>query len=329
MRQSINPLYIGEALEYFVTHASMNLYDNDIPINLMDIFPMLKQRFCLENTLLLVLHEYFEINNLVDQSTAMMHPDELFHISFGGDIPALWYKYIDSNKEVKVVMREAIDTGLILNPLNTYEIIQGEMENFDHTVIDNSVLSTIMELNYIKYKDTPDFDIYPLDQNVIDALSEEYGLARNIIHILRIFLRPIKEKILIAKQKGKNIPQESLGSIDVYIFMKLALDHGFQHILDKLVNHPNVNKLYSGIIIDDVNQVNHYLNTIDPRDNKYRAYYLAIEGRNQTIIDSIKNNIIQRDLLEQEVVRKEIQSQIGPTNIPQILYSHSRKKFNY
>ena len=56
--QQLNAIYIGDALDYFFNNASMNLYDGDIAINLMDLFPMVKQRFALMNILSLILSIY-------------------------------------------------------------------------------------------------------------------------------------------------------------------------------------------------------------------------------------------------------------------------------
>jgi hypothetical protein len=41
----LSPLYIEDALDYFLNNAHMNLYDEDIYINLMDFFSMQKQRY--------------------------------------------------------------------------------------------------------------------------------------------------------------------------------------------------------------------------------------------------------------------------------------------
>lgn len=53
-----------------------------------------------------------------------------------------------------------------------------------------------------------------------------------------------------------------LDNIDVYNFLQGALINNCMLVVEAFIQHPNVNKLYAFIIVNDVNAVRHNLNII-------------------------------------------------------------------
>jgi hypothetical protein len=317
------PIYLGPALEYFFNNAEINLYDGDIKINLMDLFPMLKQRYALRNTPLILEHLYSRFNGLT-KGTNEIISDGLFYAAFNGDIPAEYFMYRNGPNEkfAKVTMQEALDLGLIDDYLNTYQVLQltypqDSARPFNPQEFKSYFFQNINSLNYaIVKKET-------LDESIINAMIEEHTLAREIQETYNKLYELILRENRQLRTQG--LPLKGYTEhIDVYKFIQTASAKGYNNIVMKLINHPSVNELITSIILGDVNAVINNLQFIDPRSNKYQAYFMALDTRNDQIIELVKNAITQREFLQREVFENRINPLAGPTNLPQVISRYTQ-----
>lgn len=312
--------YLGEALNYFFNNAVMNLYDEDIAINLMDLFPLLKQRRALRYTVYLMLVNYVFTNGLVNSANLQyVLPDTLFDTSFNGTIPALLYYYQDPDSHIitAIPMQEAIERGLTHNHSNTYQAIQVVHPTFNP-----------QNFNIILLRDIVNLDIIFLDlgQNIIDMSLYERDLANEIVDIYKELRAPIVAKREEQRRLGIQVDSGNLGPVDVYRFIKVGLDINCQNIVTALINHPSVNRLYSSIVLQDTPAVTANLQIIDPRSDNNKAYHLAVETGNRIIIEMVKDNIIQRNLLQQQALTQTITHATGyETDIPQNVYQYMQR----
>ena len=78
------------------------------------------------------------------------------------------------------------------------------------------------------------------------------------------------------------------------------------------------------IIIQDYNMVEEFLVDIDPRLDGYQAYKTALTYDNQTIITIIEKKIIERNWYEKQILCIMIESLIGKSELPDVLYYYIR-----
>lgn len=311
LKGSHTPVYCGPALLNFFSKATLNLYDGNVTINLMDFFPLLKQGYALRSILSTFNDNYTRAHNLQDPNNPrFIIPDALYNESFGGNISAGLFSYRDvGGKLTNIPMEEAVDSGLISNYLNTYQVMEslypqgtinqsGQAGDFNPQRFPIYFYQTINSLNYTK------IGVETLNQDVIDSLIEEELLSKEI----------------------NSVGQEVSGKIkngDIYFFIKMAMSTKNLNILNALLNHPNVNSLYTSIMLKDINAITNNLQLIDPRSDDFRAYHLAEESGDPFIINLIKDNIIQRNLLQQSAFTNTIRLQGGGTNLPNVISQYA------
>jgi len=128
------PVYAGDALRAFFTAAPGNfgplgpkeaVATQQPGALLMDSLPMASQGYLLRNTSTMLFYIYAHANQLQAEDNAQYaRSDEVMMQAFGGDIPASWLSYrgVDT-KPVKVSMTDAINQGIVQQPMNTYQVI--------------------------------------------------------------------------------------------------------------------------------------------------------------------------------------------------------------
>lgn len=153
------PVYAGPALQRFFNAAPGNFG----PLNpieaaktqvaeagLMDQLDMAKQGYLLRNTSTMLFYIYAHAQNLQAQDNAQFaRADDVMNEAFGADIPAAFYSYRGADgKTIKVPMNEAINSGVIKDPLNTFQVIQQMHPDFNPDRFNTYFFQNIAAANY-------------------------------------------------------------------------------------------------------------------------------------------------------------------------------------
>lgn len=321
--ESLNPdtfniTYLGEPLRYIVNNIQINVYQGNTVINLIDYFPLIKQGYNYKDELSYLLNAYilFKHRNPSDIN--------ILNEAFGGQIPVEFYNNhpgwifesipIKENQDYlqgkitpifsQIPIDQAVESGIINNNINTYQYVQMLHNNFDPANYQISDLDyLIFDNQYSKYH-MPELNEYLKDN--VDQLTAEKTLATDIYSIA----------------EAEPEFTENISLIDI---INVALNKGLDHLLDTLSQDDRI-KLYFAIIREDTDAVIKYLQELDPRYDNNEAYNLAKEIGNQEIIDSIYNNIIERNWYEKQVLTLGIESVIErASDIPTNLQRYIRK----
>lgn len=315
--------YLGDSLRYLVKNIKINVYQGNININLIDYFPLLKEGYNYRDTidLILIAFALSQHKNPSDIS--------IFNEAFGDEIPITYYNKnrgfifnpisIDQLQNYQLgkitptfsrfPIAEAIERNIVPSYINTYQYFELINGNFDPK---NFHIDTIEQLtfeNLISKYDMPELSSYIKISGVMEGLIKESKLANNICSII---------------ESNPNLTDD-ISLIDI---VNIALDHTGVGLLEKISQDTRI-KLYYAIIINDLYLVNQYLNEIDPRNNRGEAYKLARKIGNQSIIDSIHDNIIKRNWHEEQALTKIIQPLIGLSDLPNTIYRYINKRENY
>lgn len=328
--------FLQTALQYFFDNAIIPIYSGNTIINLMDYFPMMKQGYVmLENQLSKILLDYIEINNLINSDdyfntpsislpTGYVTPDALFIEAFGADIPAFYYIYIENGVRKKVIMQHAIESGLISDYLNTFQVISMLDPNFQSNRFSREIgITWIIALNVQIPSEVPELTTYLQNEEFKYNLWNEASIISNLSTVIHFTRQRMAYKGMGPK----------LGIITVTRIMEVALPRRLpqeRHLVNRLLADPRVNKLIYAIIINDPVMVEQYINVYDPRDNNYEAYHLAVrQGNNPVIINIIKKSIAERNLLEQQTFQT-MMIPLGESDIPQteMFHQYSRSLIN-
>ena len=278
------PVQLGPALLLFLQHAQLNLYSGQLVINLMDLFPMAKQGYATRNLITVLFFMYARFNSLLIGDT--YKPDRLIMECFGGNIPALFFVYKEQGKLKKVLMDEAINTGLINGPMNTFEVLELTYPDFDRSQFVGHFVQNIGMCNYISLREIPGSEAFSNDPQFIETLNEEHYIMKNIRDILT------------------DARRNAHTSLDVYDFIKLAIKYNNLRVAEFLMKHEGVNKLYASIILGNMDSIRYYLPKIDPRANNHKAYFLAVENGDDNIINLVKESIIRWNLIYDAGLRR-------------------------
>lgn len=153
------PVYAGPALQHFFNAAPGNFG----PLNpleaaqtqvagaaLMDQLVMAKQGYLLRNTSTMLFYIYAHAQQLQAEDNAQFtRADEVMIEAFGGDIPAAFYSYKGADgKTVKVTMNEAINRGVLVDPINTFQAIQQVHPDFNPARFNTYFFQNIAASNY-------------------------------------------------------------------------------------------------------------------------------------------------------------------------------------
>lgn len=338
------PVYIEDALDYFVKNAIIEVYDGNIVINLVDYFPLLKQRYTLRGTLTSFFHLYSTINNLNNLDNLSITPDGLMKEAFDGTIPAYYSLYRDDmGRPKRILMQEAVDLGLIQNYLSTFQVLEKmySLENQGGFTSDNFnsyFLQNLISLNIIRCSDIKECAAILEDPTLLEELLNESDLMSQLNKIISTFKfssTSFSERRKLrrdARNQGSVLQGESpkLGPVKVIDIFKIANDDisKYNLVVETLANDERLNQLNISILLQDIPRIIEYLPLYDPRDNKHESYFLAVETGNQEIIDLIKDTIIQRNLLETAAYGTVVKD-LGYANksLPKNLLSYSRRNF--
>ena len=300
-------IYLGEALQYFVNNAEIYIYQNNIKIiNLMNYFPIVKRGFTTRRTIYNLLYIY-EIYHF-DQTSGIIIPDNLFMKAFGINIPAIFYRLTWKDDPMtgvvideEIFMQQALESRLISQPLNTFQVIELNDRLFNPTKIESYFLF-----------DIADYNSYTL--NYINEAEEILGNNELMNHI--IIEKQLSDELSI-------IYGDNLEKLNFHDFITSAMDNNIINIINHIVADPWIHLLIV-IITEDIDAINNLLTYVDPRKNHNIAYKLSLTVGNQDIINLLKNNIIQQTFYERQVLTEGFEPLIGPSNIPQTLYTYSR-----
>lgn len=321
--------FLQTALQYFFDNAIIPIYSGNTMINLMDYFPMMKQGYVMDRKhLSKILTEYVEINNLINPSDrfwGMVHPDgyitldALFIEAFGGNIPAFYYVYIENGVQKGVTMQHAVESGLIPDYLNTFQVISMRFPTFKSNRFSLNIgISWIIALNVQTPSEVPELTTYLQDEEFKYNLWNEAAIISDLYEIML--------------STGWRNMGPKLNTITVTTIMGATLRRRYlsKQLENRLLADPRVNKLIYAIIINDPVMVEQYINVYDPRDNNYEAYHLAVrQGNNPVIINIIKKSIAERNLLEQQTFQT-MMTPLGESDIPQteMFHQYSRSLVN-
>lgn len=155
------------------------------------------------------------------------------------------------------------------------------------------------------------FKDIPKDENFINELTKEFRALETLNNII--------------DQIHKRVKQHDLGSlmlpICVTLHRILSLSIGEEEaFVDYLIKDKRTELLYS-IINNNINSQS------DFRDYNYEAWYLALEIGDKQMINLIKNSIIKQTWIEKQVFEITINSLESESDLPKILYAHSRYNF--
>lgn len=307
-------VYLGEALRYFFNHASINIYQGNIEINLMNLFPFLKGRYALNDTVTQIFKLYLSLNNLFDPThDDIIIPDDLIFESFGSNIPAVSYLYINERGTVSIAsMNIGVKRGSISQPLNTFEVLGNIDEFFDPLMIEYADVSEIIGTNIYKSKALKNHQELLADKTFMSNLETECKLSAKCEIIIRAS-QAFKEQLWI-EVVGVHSDRMSLSE-----FITTALKTDSSLVVGHLIRDPWVYLLYA-IIINRYDLVIEGLKNVDPRIHDNEAYKLALKKNNSKIIKAIQDSITRKMLLERQALNAEFESLVGPTNIPQTLF---------
>jgi len=296
-----NLLYFGDALQYFFTHAIMNINQDSICINLMDYFHALKSGYALKTTLNTMIHNYIYTNNLEDPNNRLFFTlDDLFIKAFGDDIAADFYGCLTDNKRyIKFSIQDAIDIGLISHKLNTFQIIKQKYINFQLNPLNKHLFIINVNIYNCYHKKLSEVH----SDAFISQLIDEFLLASEIYALY---------KLMNYENRTMNL----------LTFISLAIDHEKDTCIKFLLNDQWSRLLYA-IVIQNYDMISTC--QVDLRSNDNGAYRLACEIGNKHIIDSIRRTIIEKNWYEKQTFVVTFESLIGESNLPDIVYSYMRK----
>lgn len=323
-------VFLQTELEYFFANAIMPLHFNNIVINFLDYFPMLKQGYALTRTVREVMRMYAITRDL--ESIYEFRPDELMMAAFNGNIPAYKYKWGNPG----ITMQDAVKRGLTPIYLNSFQVLEKEANaegnNFNPNIVDINDLRTIILLNCVSLWNDPEFQRYIQNEDFANSLQDEHLIIDDLSYV-REYMR---------EELGERTNRMIVSSI-----MNILVSDGYLNypidrpdiqlakkqftLLKRLLADPRitVNKLMYTISSGDPALVAQYVKVYDSRANDYEAYHLAIQKNNPAIIDILKSNIVQRNLLEKQTFQT-MMVPVGKLDVPPVdyLYGYSQSLLN-
>ncbi len=148
-----------------------------------------------------------------------------------------------------------------------------------------SYLSTFDLMNLYP-DDNTELDYNFIYNNVVDQHIEHYHLKKNIK--IEGQLEQILSLLINFYNLKNTVPLEDL------------VQNSNNVVLNVLLGDPRIN-MYVAIIVNDVSAVASLLSTFDVRKDNHEAYKLALKYKNNDIINMIKNDIVSKNLYENEI----------------------------
>lgn len=277
-----------DSITYFWQNAKLNIYQGQVPINLVNLFPLLKQGYRTGKTHDNLINTYNILNNLSNpKDHRFIIPDDLYNEAFNGNIHARNYIFETKGRQISIItMEDAISKNIIEKPLNIFQRMRSDFNDFDPTNINKKYISQIK--NYDAY-------FLDLDPTLEKEVHNELNLSDNIYEII-VYLEDLSFENFIIEIFRQNRTK----------------------ILNTLIADAWIN-LLSGIIFNNVNVVSN--STIDPRIHDNEAYKLALKYQNVQIIKILEDKIVKRRLLEQEAISQLLIPLAGHTDVARTVFS--------
>ena len=221
------PVYAGDALRTFFTAQPGNFG----PLNpqnaaatgvagaaLMDSLPMVRQGYLLRNTSTMLFYIYAHANQLQDAANAQFaRSDDVMTQAFGGQIPAAFYSYKgDDGKTVKVPMAQAVASGAIGAPMNTYQVIQVSRPDFNPARFNTYFYQNIAAANYYsKAALGADANLAPAAQALLQAdvraaMLNEHNTVKAVSAEWHDLLEPARKAQRDARKKQQDAAKKAL-----------------------------------------------------------------------------------------------------------------------
>ena len=284
-------LYLVSHLRLYVNYSAHNPRDKNMNFNLMELLPRLKSGICDQRTIYSILRAYKNLNNKIKLSKV-----NIFKDSFAGDI--------------------MISDSVQYNTYNYLSMINPEF-NPKNYKLEDVIKCNIYDTNYHNENAYNLIDEYILAYGITDATTA----------------------LKLSQSNFYGLPDMlTLG----YLIEDLLTNYNDEAAC-QLYNNNKI-KLYVAII-ETAQNVKEYLNTIDPRDDNNNAFYLAkyilsaiIDSHKEEvgskwsgdddmigIVNILTDNIIIRNWYEKQVLSVNIESILGPSDIPDNLHLYIRQ----
>lgn len=289
--QNNNILRFSDSLIYFVNNAIIPIYQGSTLINLMDLFPKLKEGFGTFTMFDNIFKEYISSHQLLNPiDNDRIIPDDLLNDSFNGVIPSGYYVTIDNDY---IPMNEAIKNKIIPNELNSFQVIEATSVGFNPLDIELKQFYKILPLNLELIKNIPDYHYLTNDNIFIDELNIELSISRELSNVSS----KINNDVIVKNYKIRKLniintpyyPSERLTFNGLFAFTNIDWI-----LLNKLIENPWIHLLYS-ITMKDVNFVESYILQYDPRTHNNEAYKLALSLEDSNIIETVEIVNLIRD----------------------------------
>lgn len=295
------PVYLASGLKYFWQNAKINIYQGSISLDLMKFLPLLRQGYSLKGTMNKLFLIYWTMNGYRAKNYSIV-PDALCYNSFNSDIPALFLNRIEFGDSNNMLMSEAIETGLISKPLNTFEVIKSKDCNFSPENLNDTYINAIIFYNIY------DFDTFEISNN--ENLIEELKIERRIVLALTglLMLNQLSSHTSLVP-----LIRTSLSYMkDSYVVW--ATPDDYKLLLETLISDHWIYLIY-GVTINDIKLVKEILQNLDPRINNSEALNVSQKLRHDQITKLIEDTIIYRRWLGQQAIGGHIRSLAGESDI--------------
>lgn len=300
-RNNFEPkLYLGAALNHIFNHGHINIYQRDLSINLFNVFPLLKQRLATKQTIDNIIEIYMKINQVIFNPTDhWITNDQIFNDALNSHITAETYLYEDEDGYSRMPMIQAIEHGLISEALNTAEMlteIQCEINN-------ELYIERLKDLNYYQFCKINDADL-------INRLNEETKFSKLLLSVINLLNTP--------KIELKTVLTNRPFTGEQYYIVAYLIGHTANKITCPYqLRLRSWFKLLFGIYNVNIHHI--ILSKCDPRINNNEAYYAALEGGNHEVISVIRDLIIKRNWIEEQMYEQFCEPLCGPSDLPKCL----------
>lgn len=276
---------LSDVLKYFLNHAYINAYYDNISINLLDYFPLLKHGYGTYNAVYLIMRNYIDINHLTDtKRMGRFIADELLIDAFTNPI------HYKRNSIITLIEKSK------LNELNVRDIVK---------------------MNIYATQEFSD------DKNYIAKLNYEHDLARDIWALIKLNSYSHVLQSTQIRNHGTKVLCTGLPKLDINVIIPLAITHGNNNIIEQFMMDTSC-KLLCAIIIQKYDIVRKFLNEIDPRINDNQSYKLALRYKNTDIINAIKRKIIEKNWYEKEALNEMFKELCAGSNLGDTIYMYIR-----
>lgn len=301
---------VGPAMLRFLNYGYLNISIEHRTFDLMYLFPIARDGYVEKNLLIKFFYLYGTFHHLrLERNT--MSSDTLMLNAFDYDIPALKYRIPGAEPHNSIIsMNEAINQGLVDNPMNTFRVLKLNIPDFNPSNFNIKCVPDILQLNYVFLSQVPGSNEFN-NQEFKERLSYESDLMQDITDVTRDITRYI-----------------DIDDVDIYSFITFAFDKNkltlLNALIDSLTYHPGINWLYLSIIVCNIANIKRHLSMIDPRNDSHRAYFLAVQNGDPNIIKLVKDSIIEWTLCNDIGLYRAF-NRDGETGVGKDLYEYAKR----